>query len=98
MRCANATELAALAGLGGPEYAMYKIRLARSPLADGLRSQELFSVSPGQQRIFAEAADYLRTQQPRLGVVVQGIVVRLARDSRGATGPGEVVIQGADDD
>jgi hypothetical protein len=57
----NATELAALAALGGPELDLYQIRIARSPLATGRREPTLMSITPGQQRIFAEAADFLRT-------------------------------------
>jgi hypothetical protein len=53
-------------------------------------------VTPGQQRILGEAADFLRTRQPRAGVTVQGLVVRLHRS--GAFGPGEVVIEGIYDD
>jgi hypothetical protein len=92
----NATELAALASLGGPVHDLYQMRIARSPLA-GLRDAPTrVDISPGQQRIFEEASDYLRTKQPRAGVTVFGLVVRLAR--AGKLGPGEVVIQGMDDD
>jgi hypothetical protein len=53
-------------------------------------------ITPGQQRILGEAADFLRTRQPRTGVTVQGLVVRLHRSS--AFGPGDVVVEGIDDD
>lgn len=95
---ANATELAALAGLGGPDHDVYRVRISRSPLAGGRREPVLLSVTPGQQRVFADAADFLRTRQPRTGVTVHGLVVRLFREGTGGTGPGEVVVQGADDD
>ncbi|HEV2638488.1 MAG TPA: hypothetical protein VGX23_25300 [Actinocrinis sp.] len=71
----NATELAALAALGGPQLDLYQIRIARSPLAAGPRESTLMSITPGQQRIFAEAAEFLRTRQPRAGVTVVGLVL-----------------------
>lgn len=92
----NATELAALAALGGPDRDLYQLRIAKSPLATGPREPVRTSITPGQQRLFAEAADYLRTKQPRSGVTVVGLVVRLYRSSK--FGPGKVVIQGVDDD
>jgi hypothetical protein len=93
---ANATELAALNALGGPDYGLYQLRFTQSPLA-GTHSQPVtLRVTPGQQRILGEAADFLRTRQPRSGVTIQGLVVRLHR--AGAFGSGEVVIEGIDDD
>jgi hypothetical protein len=93
---ANATELAALKALGGPEYGLYQLRFTQSPLANGHGEPVTLQVTPGQQRVLGEAADFLRTRQPRSGVTVQGLVVRLHRS--GAFGPGEVVIEGIDDD
>jgi len=93
---ANATELSALKALGGPEYGLYQLRFTQSPLA-GRRSQPVnLRITPGQQRILGEASDFLRTRQPRSGVTVQGLVVRLHRSS--AYGPGDVVVEGIDDD
>lgn len=93
---ANATELAALKALGGPEYGLYQLRFTQSPLAGRPGGPVTLRITPGQQRILGEAADFLRTRQPRSGVTVQGLVVRLHRS--GAFGPGEVVIAGIDDD
>ena len=93
---ANATELAALKALGGPEFGLYQLRFSQSPLAGGHGEPVTLRVTPGQQRVLGEAADFLRTRQPRSGVTVQGLVVRLHRS--GALGPGEVVIEGIDDD
>jgi hypothetical protein len=92
----NATALAALAALGGPDRELYELRIARSPLAGAHREPTRASISPGRQRVFAEASEFLRTKQPRAGVTVYGLVVRLARAR--STGPGEVVIHGQDDD
>lgn len=92
----NATELAALSSLGGPEHDIYQIRFAKSPLAGGTAEPALLRVTPGQQRILGEAADYLRTKQPRAGVTVTGLIVRLFRE--GGFGRGEAVIQGVADD
>ncbi|WP_243713110.1 hypothetical protein [Actinomadura sp. 6K520] len=92
----NATELAALSSLGGPEHGIYQIRFAKSPLAGGTTEPALLRITPGQQRILAEGADYLRTKQPRAGVTVTGLVVRLFRE--GGYGRGEAVIQGVADD
>jgi hypothetical protein len=93
---ANATELAALGALGGADHTLYQLRFAPSPLAAGGRGPTLLRITPGQQRILTEAADFLRTQQPRGDVTVTGLVVRLFRERE--TGSGEVVIQGVDDD
>ena len=92
----NATELAALSSLGGPDHDIYQMRFARTPLAGESAEPALLRVTPGQQRILGEAADYLRTRQPRAGVTVTGLVVRLFRE--GGFGSGEVVIQGVADD
>jgi len=46
--------------------------------------------------VLEDAADFLRTKQPRSGVVVTGLVVRLARLT--AYGSGEVTVLGIDDD
>jgi hypothetical protein len=93
---ANATELAALAALGGQDYSVYQLRFAQSPLAPDQIAPVTLRVTPGQQRIMREAADYLRDRQLRSGVTVQGSVVRLYRP--GAFGPGEIVIEGHDDE
>ncbi|MFB4306569.1 hypothetical protein [Actinomadura sp. GTD37] len=92
----NATELAALSSLGGPEHDIYQIRFAKTPLSGGAAEPALLRVTPGQQRILGEAADYLRTRQPRAGVTVTGLIVRLFRE--GGFGQGEAVIQGVADD
>ncbi|ROO87677.1 hypothetical protein EDD29_5304 [Actinocorallia herbida] len=93
---ANATELAALSALGGPEHDSYQVRFVLSPRSGTTRAPDLFRITPGQQRILKEASEYLRTRQPRTGVTVTGHVIRLARDN--GPGPGEVVIHGVDDD
>jgi hypothetical protein len=61
---ANATELAALKALGGPEYGLYQLRFTQSPLADGHGEPVTLRVTPGQQRVLGEVADFLRTRQP----------------------------------
>ena len=91
----NATELAALSMLGGPEQLRYRLRYTPSPVVAGAKSA-VFSITPAEQRIIRDAADFLRTRQPRSGVTVMGLVVRLFRTS--AFGSGEVVVQGVDDD
>lgn len=93
---ANATELEALSGLGGPERSPYRLRFAQTPLAARSGDATVLQVTPGQQRIMAEAAVYLRTQQPRDDVTVEGTVVRLSRDHH--YGPGVVVVEGIADD
>ncbi|NVI90590.1 hypothetical protein [Actinomadura sp. BRA 177] len=92
----NATELAALSSLGGPEHGIYQIRFAKSPVTGGTAEPALLRITPGQQRILGEGADYLRTKQPRAGVTVTGLIVRLFRE--GSFGRGEAVIQGVADD
>ena len=92
----NATELEALSGLGGPERNPYQVRFAQSPLAGQRLSQTTLRITPGQQRIMADAAEYLRTKQSRPNVTVEGLVVNLSRDRVNA--PGQVIIQGIVDD
>lgn len=92
----NATELAALSSLGGVDHGVYEMRFAKTPLAGGPVDPTFLRMTPGQQRILGEAADYLRTKQPRAGVTVSGLVVRLFREAN--YGRGEVVIQGVSDD
>ncbi|MFG1947754.1 hypothetical protein [Nonomuraea sp. NPDC048826] len=92
----NATEIEALGSLGGPDHDVYQIRFSQSPLVSGSKEPRRFRITPGQQRILHEAAEFLRTKQPRTNVTVIGLVVRLFRE--GKYGSGEVVIQGVDDD
>ncbi|MFF0579160.1 hypothetical protein [Streptosporangium saharense] len=92
----NAIELEALSLLGGPDHDVYQIRFSQSPLAPGSHEPTRLKITPGQQRILGEAADFLRTKQPRAGITVSGLVVRLFRERK--YGKGEVVIQGVDDD
>ena len=92
----NATELEALSGLGGAERNAFRLRFAQSPLALRSRDAIVVQITPGQQRIMAEAAVYLRTEQPRSDVTVEGMVVRLSRGSN--QGPGVVVVEGVADD
>jgi hypothetical protein len=92
----NATELEALSTLGGADRSPYKMRFAQSPLASQRLNQVTLRVTPGQQRVMAEAAEYLRTKQSRSDVTVEGFVVNLSRDRH--YGPGEVIVQGVVDD
>ena len=92
----NATELEALSGLGGSERNSYRLRFAQTPLLPHARDAILLQVTPGQQRIMGEAAAYLRSEQPRIDVTVEGVVVRLSRDHH--YGPGIVVVEGIADD
>jgi hypothetical protein len=93
---ANSTELAALAALGGSEYSPYQLRFAQSPLAADQVGPVTLRVTGGQQRVLETAANYLRQRQLRSGVTVQGQIVRLYRP--GAFGPGEIVVEGHDDE
>ena len=93
----NATELSALGALGGEDFDAYELRFAASPVFDSRgQAQKLLTVTPGQQRILREASEYLRARQPRPGVTVVGLVVKLERV--GASGAGDIVVQGPDDD
>lgn len=93
---ANATELSAIAALGGPDREPYGMRWALSPLAHSVAESHRLTITPGQQRVLAEAADFLRARQPRPNVSFSGLVVRLFRER--SSGPGEIVIQGVGDD
>jgi hypothetical protein len=93
----NATELDAFGGLGGPDREPYAIRFSPSPLVKTWSGDpEAIEVSSHDQAIFADAAEFLRSSQPREGVTLQGLVVRLRRDR--ALGPGEIVVQSETDD
>lgn len=96
----NATELSALARLGETtqERRRYRVRFAGSPLGRPGASDliERLDVTPAQQSMLAQAATYLRERQPRADVTVEGLVVRLSRER--ASGPGEAVVEGTDDD
>lgn len=96
----NATELAALAGLGAARdgQGRYQLRFSQTPLWPGTPGwrPQVVTVTPAQQTVLRDAASYLRERQPRQGVTVEGLVVRLSRDS--ATGAGDVVVEGVDDD
>ena len=96
----NATELAALAGLGVNRdgQGRYQLRFSQTPLwqsTPGWRPR-LVTVTPAQQTVLRDAASYLRERQPRQGITVEGLVVRLSRDS--AAGAGDVVVEGVVDD
>jgi len=75
----NATELAALRALGGPEYDLYQLRFTQSPLAGQPSDPVVLRVTPGQQRILGEAADFLRTRQPRTGVSALSVLLSSVR-------------------
>jgi hypothetical protein len=92
----NATELEALSNLGGPDRNPYQVRFAQSPLAPERNNQVSLRITPGQQRVMADAAEYLRTKQPRPNITVEGLVVGLSRNSN--YGPGEVIVRGIIDD
>jgi hypothetical protein len=92
----NATELEALSGLGGAEQNLYEVRFSQTPLAGERAVPFTLRVTPGQQHVMADAADYLRTKQPRLNVTAQGLIVSLSRT--GKYGPGEVTVLGVVDD
>ncbi len=93
---ANATELSALASIGGEEHARYELRFAQSPLGMETKRPSNLRITPAVQRVFGDASDYLRLAQPRANLRVQGLVVRLTRD--GAFGPGQISVLGATDD
>jgi hypothetical protein len=93
---ANATELEALSGLGGAQKSPYQIRFAQSPLAPQRLKPTTLRITPGQQRVMADAAEYLRTKQARTNITVEGSVIHLSRERM--FGPGEVVVYGIIDD
>jgi hypothetical protein len=61
----NATELAALRGLGGSESYPYQIRFAQSPLASDRKEPVSLRITPEQQHVLAGAADFLRAGHAR---------------------------------
>lgn len=93
---ANATELAALSLLGGADRGRYQIRFTQAPEQSGWVRPLKVVVTPAQQATLADAALFLRERQPRTGVTVVGLVVRLSRDRH--IGPGEITVQGVSDD
>jgi hypothetical protein len=92
----NATELESLSNLGGADGSPYQMRFAQSPLATQRLNSITLRITPGQQRVMADAAEYLRTKQSRANVTVEGSVVNLSRIRN--SGPGEIVVFGIVDD
>jgi len=89
----NATELEALAGLGGRTQQQYQVRFAASPVVPGPQVAPIvLAVDATAQEWFGKAARLLRERKPKDDVTVTGRVVRLARE--GGLGPGEIVIRG----
>jgi hypothetical protein len=91
----NATELESLSALGGTENS-YRLRFAQTPLAPTRDQPLTVEITPSQQRTMHEAAQFLRTKQPRTDVVVEGYVRRLAQEKQ--FGPGTIVVEGVTDD
>lgn len=91
----NATELDALAKLGGDRMP-YQLRFTHSALASERRPPRLLTASRADQEILRTAAEYLRNSQPRENATIEGIVVRLFRER--VTGPREVTLSAILDD
>lgn len=88
----NATELAALAALGGRTQRRYQLRFTASPMVHGERPEPaLIVVDPPAQESFGKAAKLLRDRKPKDNVTVIGKVVRLAREG---LAPGEIGVRG----
>jgi hypothetical protein len=92
----NATELEALSGLGGPDRNPYEVRFSQSPLASQRKSPFTLRVTPGQQRVMADAAEYLRTTQSHPNITAEGLVVSLSRNNQYE--PGLVTVRAVVDD
>ena len=90
----NATELEALAHLGGGLAGDYRIRFTQSPVAPRSAAPTLLTVQPREQEVLAQAAVLLREQQEQDDITVSGAVVGLARDA--GVGPGGVVVKGVE--
>jgi hypothetical protein len=91
----NATELEALARLGGGLVHEYRIRFTSSPVVPAtLPEPAIVTVTPREQQVLGQAAELLRERKPKDDVTVVGTVVRLARDA--GLGPGEVVVRGVE--
>lgn len=95
LRLGNATELEALALLGG-ERLDYQLRFTQSAFVPGQVPARIVSVSRRQQEVLMEASTFLRTYQPQENVTVEGPVVRLYREKN--SGPGEITIGAVLDD
>jgi hypothetical protein len=91
----NATELDALAQLGGGLAQEYRIRFSTSPVIPSAESgPSVVAVGPREQQVFGQAAVLLRELKPKDDVTITGTIVRLSRDED--VGPGEVVVKGVD--
>ena len=95
-RLGNATELDALARLGGETNDQYQLRLTESALVPTTTPTTLLKATTEQQTRLAEAAEFLRSTQPQEGITIEGYVVRLFR--QGNFGAGDVTINAALDD
>ena len=93
----NATELDAFGSMGGPDREPYAVRFSASPMiVEEVSRSGTVAVTAGQQAIFTEAAEFVRTKQALSDGTLQGLVVQLKRTN--ALGPGEVIVHSSIDD
>lgn len=95
LRLGNATELEALARLGG-DALPYQLRFTHSALAPHHQPPRVLGVTRTEQEVLRAASEYLRRFQPQQRVTIEGLVVRLFREK--ASGPGEVTVSAVLDD
>jgi hypothetical protein len=89
----NATELEALATMGGRPSDVYGLRFAESPVVpSNTTAPTVLTIPTASQEQFRRAALLLRERKSKDDVTITGQVVGLSRD--GDFGPGQVVVRG----
>ena len=96
VRMPNATVLAGLAAIGGPDRLPYTLRIVQSAAVTPYQKPVSLDFSTEAQEAIGGLARYLRSRSPARGTQLRGLVIRLSRD--GVAGPGEAVIEGVHDD
>ena len=89
----NATELEAIAKLGGDLGTTFQVRFAESALAPGAQPVDVLSASPAQQQVLSDAAALIRDKQSFDDIRLSGYVIRLVKRRHDPHAPGDVTFR-----
>lgn len=89
----NATELDAIANLGGNLGTPYQIRFAESALAPGAEPVEVLTATAAQQQVLTDAASLIRERQTFEDISLTGYIIRLVKKRPHPHAPGDVTIR-----
>lgn len=91
----NATELEAIANLGGSLGTPYQVRFAESALAPGAEPVGVLTATPVQQQVLTAAATLIREKQTFDDITLTGYVIRLVKKRPNPHAPGDVTFRTA---